>query len=299
MENTNQPANSQIPPLPAQDPKDFLIIKRVRVIESIGLVIGLTIAAFFLGKYSNQTTYTDPQPLPVVSPMPPTEEDGVMCTADAMQCPDGSYVGRTGPNCEFVCPGATQSEASEDGASAADQINWKVDVDALEAHTMGEVRNYQLSVFYPENWRINKDFPTPPHDNDDLIKNCNNYLFTTPNGNKLTLGLKCSSSTGKSVQLPSNYTVVKNLGNIGNDASTKYLVRYPTAIALQQYGMVYVDPGQNLKEIKTVSEDILVMYQPDDWFFIPVNAVAGIGTEAKGEVAIMDQMVLKMMLKRQ
>ena len=28
----------------------------------------------------------------------------LMCTADAMQCPDGSYVGRTGPNCEFVCP---------------------------------------------------------------------------------------------------------------------------------------------------------------------------------------------------
>jgi hypothetical protein len=26
------------------------------------------------------------------------------CTADVMQCADGSYVGRTGPNCEFVCP---------------------------------------------------------------------------------------------------------------------------------------------------------------------------------------------------
>jgi len=28
----------------------------------------------------------------------------VACTEDAMQCPDGSWVGRTGPNCEFVCP---------------------------------------------------------------------------------------------------------------------------------------------------------------------------------------------------
>jgi hypothetical protein len=26
-----------------------------------------------------------------------------MCTMDAMQCPDGSWVGRSGPNCEFVC----------------------------------------------------------------------------------------------------------------------------------------------------------------------------------------------------
>lgn len=30
----------------------------------------------------------------------------VACTEDAMRCPDGSYVGRTGPNCEFApCPG--------------------------------------------------------------------------------------------------------------------------------------------------------------------------------------------------
>ncbi len=32
--------------------------------------------------------------------------DEVACTADAMQCPDGSWVGRTGPQCEFVCLGA-------------------------------------------------------------------------------------------------------------------------------------------------------------------------------------------------
>lgn len=30
-----------------------------------------------------------------------------MCTMDAMQCPDGSWTGRSGPNCEFVCPGQT------------------------------------------------------------------------------------------------------------------------------------------------------------------------------------------------
>ena len=28
----------------------------------------------------------------------------VACTADARQCPDGSWVGRTGPSCQFVCP---------------------------------------------------------------------------------------------------------------------------------------------------------------------------------------------------
>jgi len=29
----------------------------------------------------------------------------VVCTMDAKMCPDGSYVGRSGPKCEFVCPG--------------------------------------------------------------------------------------------------------------------------------------------------------------------------------------------------
>ena len=33
----------------------------------------------------------------------------IACTMDAMMCPDGSYVGRTGPNCEFVCPNQNTS----------------------------------------------------------------------------------------------------------------------------------------------------------------------------------------------
>jgi hypothetical protein len=35
-------------------------------------------------------------------------EKPVACTMEAKICPDGSYVGRTGPKCEFaLCPGAT------------------------------------------------------------------------------------------------------------------------------------------------------------------------------------------------
>lgn len=33
------------------------------------------------------------------------QPEQIACTADAKLCPDGSYVGRTGPNCEFaLCP---------------------------------------------------------------------------------------------------------------------------------------------------------------------------------------------------
>jgi hypothetical protein len=30
--------------------------------------------------------------------------NGSVCTTDAMMCPDGSWVGRSGENCQFVCP---------------------------------------------------------------------------------------------------------------------------------------------------------------------------------------------------
>lgn len=34
-----------------------------------------------------------------------TSTGGYACTQDAKQCPDGSYVGRVGPRCEFAaCP---------------------------------------------------------------------------------------------------------------------------------------------------------------------------------------------------
>ena len=33
------------------------------------------------------------------------DEDAVFCTQEARECPDGSYVGREGPKCEFAqCP---------------------------------------------------------------------------------------------------------------------------------------------------------------------------------------------------
>lgn len=46
----------------------------------------------------------------------PNETEAVLCTADAMLCSDGSYVGRTGPKCEFICPSST-STVTEIGAS--------------------------------------------------------------------------------------------------------------------------------------------------------------------------------------
>lgn len=54
------------------------------------------------------------QPLPANRP-PATNTDPVFCTMDVKECPNGSFVGREGPNCEFKeCPTeytATPSDA--------------------------------------------------------------------------------------------------------------------------------------------------------------------------------------------
>lgn len=59
----------------------------------------IPIAAFLLLVGAGCIIKTKPTDSRTITPEP------VMCTQEAEQCPDGSYVGRTGPNCEFAnCP---------------------------------------------------------------------------------------------------------------------------------------------------------------------------------------------------
>ena len=71
------------------------------------LLIAVGLALMGQGCLSRSTPPVPPAPAPFPQP--------VACTMDARQCPDGSYVGRTGPNCEFVCPStpAPVPESSE------------------------------------------------------------------------------------------------------------------------------------------------------------------------------------------
>lgn len=47
----------------------------------------------------------------------------VACTAEAKMCPDGSFVSRAGPNCEFApCPGETGEEEAETGVMIAPDV---------------------------------------------------------------------------------------------------------------------------------------------------------------------------------
>lgn len=75
------------------------------------ILLGFLLIGFWAGMaygdlFGLRGPVVTPTPTPdkyIVSPISKSPE-GVACSADALQCPDGSYVGRTGPNCQFVCP---------------------------------------------------------------------------------------------------------------------------------------------------------------------------------------------------
>ncbi len=58
------------------------------------------------GQTENINDEVAPPEEQVFPPHEATDEEQVVCTMDAKICPDGTSVGREGPNCEFAaCPG--------------------------------------------------------------------------------------------------------------------------------------------------------------------------------------------------
>lgn len=53
----------------------------------------------------------------------PDPGQGVACPDIAKQCPDGSYVGATGPDCAFVCPGEPVA-CTEEARQCPDGKTW-------------------------------------------------------------------------------------------------------------------------------------------------------------------------------
>jgi hypothetical protein len=52
-----------------------------------------------------------------------SSSSGGQCSAEAKQCPDGSYVGRSGPNCEFTpCPAVDCNGLQQAAEGAVQQV---------------------------------------------------------------------------------------------------------------------------------------------------------------------------------
>ena len=82
------------------------------------LIIAIGLAVLFGGAiYSIVSQNLQPAP----SPSPTPGYSPVACTMEAKQCPDGSYVGRSGPNCEFAeCPKSSPVFCTQDVRQCAD-----------------------------------------------------------------------------------------------------------------------------------------------------------------------------------
>ena len=73
----------------------------------IAFVIVSFLAAFLIGGFvlgKNDASNNSQESIVSQSPTPIPTKEGVVCAQDVRQCSDGSYVGRTGPKCEFACP---------------------------------------------------------------------------------------------------------------------------------------------------------------------------------------------------
>lgn len=75
---------------------------------------------------------------------PASDTSEVACTADAKQCPDGSYVSRVPPRCEFAeCP-TTNTNTANVNATADATKDWKTYTNT----------NYGYSVRFPAGWAL-------------------------------------------------------------------------------------------------------------------------------------------------
>lgn len=117
QEETLLPAPEEEKLLPAHASRNSkgLIVKFLLGIIGFCILFAVifTVYTIIAGNNTGENTPVVPEESVQVSPVEPTDiqtspEESVQqpCTMEARICPDGSSVGRTGPNCEFAaCPG--------------------------------------------------------------------------------------------------------------------------------------------------------------------------------------------------
>lgn len=88
---------------------NFGFSKIVFFVLAFVALVSIGAGGYYLGINSKQIASVKPTPI----------QDGISCTADALECPDGSFVGRSGPKCEFsACP-------TRSASSSAVPAEWK------------------------------------------------------------------------------------------------------------------------------------------------------------------------------
>lgn len=123
----NEPVNFPTPPSNHKSP--LILIAIVLVVIALLAAIAYAIGMQFVGnKGSLLGPYTPPS--------------ATACTEEAKLCPDGSAVGRTGPNCEFeACPvvNATPDPTTDWKTFTNNDLSFKYPTDWKEGSAVGSI----------------------------------------------------------------------------------------------------------------------------------------------------------------
>jgi len=148
MENSSSlptPENEQISePLPVADKPPQL--NKILLIVTVLLMVGAVgFGAYYFGRQQRQPQeiFNSPTPelLPSLMPTSSPSSEPVVCTMEAKICPDGTQVGRTGPNCEFApCPQPSVTTSTI-------PTNWQTYTN----------EQYQFQISYPPSYKALDD----------------------------------------------------------------------------------------------------------------------------------------------
>ncbi|MEI8232478.1 MAG: hypothetical protein WCG44_01920 [bacterium] len=122
------------------------------------LVVLVIILTGVVGYFAGQTRIS-PLTSPAPTVLPSSTPIAVACTMEAKLCPDGSSVGRSGPNCEFAqCP--------------------VVKTQTVKGGGILSFPKYELTI--PSTWTVKKEVPGP--DSERLVLSGDNLGITILQG---------------------------------------------------------------------------------------------------------------------
>ena len=150
-------------------PKSITAVTPLSKTLAVFIFILLPFIGFYLGIQYEKSQNVSSAPITIPTPAP-VEDDTVFCTMDAKACPDGSYVGRIPPNCEFapcqiatiepitcpfgvkICPDGTTAKRIPPSCQFA-LCPTQSPNSIIKSKTYTSQYNY-FSFTYPGNWKI-------------------------------------------------------------------------------------------------------------------------------------------------
>lgn len=107
------------------------------IVGALLLVSVVGAGAYYAGTQQAASTVVVTDTQIIQYPEESAELESVACTMEAKVCPDGSSVGRTGPNCEFsMCPGETEQTAAQNTYTNT---------------------TFHYTFSYPQSWKVTTD----------------------------------------------------------------------------------------------------------------------------------------------